>query len=316
LKAQQLRRAVYYGEYIDMLDRLALDENFQCIRDPKAFRQKKYRICIKESDRELILRGFAWTRNYRNYKRPLKTFLNEELQHYESLNATDPERNRKELEKLEEQFTFIMKAWRNVFSETDGAFRKWEKSSRNGKWTWSSSIIAPLWDVMYLVFSDLLFEFPTEPVYAQCKDELQITIKRLFETEKLDISGTVTVTKFMERHDTLLKALRDVLKRGSEQQQSPRRRNFKEAELLRRELYIKQDGLCSICYSTIDKNRIDDGNYVHLDHSMPFSKGGSSTKENAALTHAACNMSKGAKVLINTAATNSSYDDINEKLKS
>ncbi len=77
MKAQQLRRAVYYGDYILLLDRLANDENFQAIRDPKSFRKGTYTLCPKESDRELILRGFAWGRKYRSYKRPLKTFLNE-----------------------------------------------------------------------------------------------------------------------------------------------------------------------------------------------------------------------------------------------
>jgi 5-methylcytosine-specific restriction endonuclease McrA len=296
LKAQQLRRAVYYGEYIEMLDRLSEDPNFQVIRDPKSYNKGTYKLCPKESDRELILRAFAWTRNYRNYKRPLKSFLNEELQHYENLNVTDSMRNMREMEKLEEQFTTIMKIWRNVFSESDGAFRKWEKSKR-GKYAWSPSIVSALWDVMYLAFADLLIEYPTEPVYAQCKDELQLTIQGLFESKELDVSGTVTVPKFMERKDTIHKALQKVLKKAADKQrQQPRRsRNFKNIETLRRDLYIAQIGRCPICGQTIDPKRIQDGDYVHIDHIKPWSKGGSSTKGNAALTHATCNMSKGAK---------------------
>jgi len=297
LKAQQLRRAVYYGEYIEMLDKLVSDENFQCIRDPKSFRKGMYKLCPKESDRELILRAFAWSRNYRNYRRPMKSFLNEELQHYENMNATNPIRNKKEMEKLEEQFSFIMRVSRNIFSESDGAFRKWEKSAKSGKWGWSSSIVAPFWDACYLAFADLLFDFPTEPIYAQSKDDLQKAIQDLFESEKLDISGTVTVAKFMERKDIIYSTLKATLQANALKNAGRRTRNFKNVEALREELYVAQGGRCSICNSTIDKNRLHDGSYVHIDHIQPWSQGGNSTIQNAAVVHAACNMGKGAKVL-------------------
>lgn len=277
-----------------MLDRLANDDNFQCIRDPKSFRKGTYKLCPKESDRELILRAFAWARSYRNYRRPMKSFLNEELQYYENLNATDPIRCTREMEKLEEQFSIIMKIWRNVFSETDGAFRKWEINKSRER-VWSSSIVTPLWDVMYLAFADLLYDYPTEPLYAFCKDKLQSSIQDLFETGELDVSGTVTVAKFMERKDTIHKAMKKVLKDASTQR--PRQvRRFKNVESLRMDLYFAQGGRCAICNSTIDKNRIQDGDYVHLDHIKPYSKGGETTVENVALVHAACNMGKGAKV--------------------
>lgn len=279
-----------------MLDRLANDENFQCIRDPKSFRRGMYSLCPKESDRELILRAFAWARSYRHYRRPLKSFLNEELQYYENLNVTDPMRCSREMAKLEQQFALVMKIWRNVFSESDGAFRKWEQSKNGKNWSWSSSIIAPLWDVMYLVFADLLIEYPTEPIYAQCKDELQAAIKDLFQSGKLDVSGTVTVPKFMERKDAIHKAAKAVLKEASNNA-SKRGRNFSNVETLKRDLHNAQRGKCAICESTIDERRLDDGDYVHLDHILPWSKGGESSRDNVALTHAACNKSKGAKIL-------------------
>ena len=42
---------------------------------------------------------------------------------------------------------------------------------------------------------------------------------------------------------------------------------------------------CSICNSSIDKTRLNDGNYVHIDHDVPYSKGGSTSVENTSLTH-------------------------------
>ncbi len=222
------------------------------------------------------------------------------------------------MDRLETEFSTIMKIWRNVFSESDGAFRKWEKS-KSGKWVWSSSINAPLWDACYLAFADLLYEYPTEPIYAQCKDKLYCAMQDLFRSGTLDLSGTVTVAKFMERKDVIHKAMKKVLS------EEPRRtRTFTNTKELREKLFIVQGGLCTICNQTIDGNRIHDGSYVHVDHKTAWSKGkatillllnmyylaffnvrtfqyctkligGQSTIENAALTHAACNMSKGAK---------------------
>lgn len=294
LNAQQLRRAVYYGEYIKMLDKLVLDNNFQCIRDPKNFRRGTYTTCPKESDRELILRAFAWSRSYKDYKRPLKNFLNQELQFYDKFNSTDPEKSNSELEKLEKQFTTIMRIWRNVFSETDGAFRKYEQK-KNGEWSWSTSINAQLWDAMYLAFADLLITYPREPIYTGCKDTLQSAIKDLFEKGELDVSGAVTIPKFMERKDIILNALKNVLKNMSDEDKTDSR-NFKDVAKLKIDLYKAQGGRCTICNQTIDRNRLDDGDYVNLDHVMPYSKGGSSTVDNAALTHASCNKSKGNRI--------------------
>ena len=235
------------------------------------------------------------------------------------MNTADPLRSAKEMDRLEKQFLLIMKIWRNVFSETDGAFRKWEES-KSGKWGWSSTIYPALWDACYLAYADLLYEFPTEPIYAQCKDKLQAAMQDLFKSGKLDVGGTVTVAKFMERKDVIHKAMKKVLS-----EEPSRVRGFKNVKELREKLFVAQDGLCPICNQTIDGNRIHDGDYVHLDHIIPFSEGtfcilpyifesisiilqcisllfhlfigGLSTIENAALTHAACNMGKGAKTL-------------------
>lgn len=277
-----------------MLDRLVVDYSFQCIRDPKNFRKGTYTTCPKESDRELILRAFAWSRSYKDYKRPLKNFLNQELQFYDKINSTDPEMSNRELKKLEEQFTTIMKIWRNVFSESDGAFRKYEQK-KNGEWSWSTSINAQLWDAMYLVFAELLISYPRETIYTKCKDKLQSAIKDLFEKGELDVSGVVTIPKFMERKNTIFNALNNVLEKVPDNDKRDSR-NFKDVAKLKKDLYKAQSGRCTICNQTIDPNRLDDGDYVNLDHVMPYSKGGSSTADNAALTHASCNKSKGNRI--------------------
>jgi CRISPR/Cas system Type II protein with McrA/HNH and RuvC-like nuclease domain len=98
----------------------------------------------------------------------------------------------------------------------------------------------------------------------------------------------------MERRDIIRRALSAVLRNGGATSSS--RRQFPDSNNLKESLFESQNGLCAICGNEIDRRRLGDGTYVNLDHVKPFSLGGLSTKDNAALAHAACNQSKGSKV--------------------
>ena len=289
LSAQQLRRAVYYGPYIELLDKLAENQDLQCIRKPDDFKKNKYTLCKRESDRELILRAFAWAHISSKYKSPMKTFLNAELEHFENLEKANPNRLKHELQKYEDDFVFVMKVWRNVFSENAGAFRSWNQE-KDGTWSWTKSIKPQFWDVSYVVFKELRNEFPSEAVYTRNKEKLQNAIKRLFESGELDFNGPTSVAKFIHRRTIMTKTLAAILR-----EQQDGKRQFDNPEKLKRKLYEQQRGLCTICNQSIDFHRLDDGSYVHLDHIRPYSMGGPSIEENAALVHAACNLSKGAR---------------------
>jgi 5-methylcytosine-specific restriction endonuclease McrA len=52
------------------------------------------------------------------------------------------------------------------------------------------------------------------------------------------------------------------------------------------------DGKCGICAQALN-----DGKAIHVDHIIPLAKGGSHTQDNLQLTHARCNLKKGAKLL-------------------
>jgi 5-methylcytosine-specific restriction endonuclease McrA len=45
----------------------------------------------------------------------------------------------------------------------------------------------------------------------------------------------------------------------------------------------------------MDENRLDETDYVHLDHKQPYSKGGPTNYANAQLVHSICNRSKSNK---------------------
>ena len=296
LMDQELRRAVFNGEYIMMLDFLAKNKDFQAIFNPKSFGKGEYQLDPKESDRELILRAFAWKRRPDKFKRPLKAFLNEELQHYDTIYSVDPDGCKAQLRAMEEEFKFVMKVMRYLFSEDNGAFRVWSASQKmdgtSTTWAWSTSINLNLWDAMYLVVAELRHSFPKESMLARHKNGIRTAVKKLFESDELDLSGT-TGSKFNQRCHVIGGSLLDVVLASDGSAVS---RAFPDYDgKLRQDLFTAQNGLCTICQDTIDESRISDGSYVHIDHIKPFSKGGTSTRDNAALTHAGCNQSKGAR---------------------
>lgn len=53
---------------------------------------------------------------------------------------------------------------------------------------------------------------------------------------------------------------------------------------------IRQRGLCAICNLPLE----EDPAKLHLDHRTPLAAGGEDVEDNLQLTHAACNLSKGA----------------------
>jgi Protein of unknown function DUF262 len=81
LTQQQVRRAVFHGPYMKMIDDLKETcSDFHAIRLPKAFVSGSYQTCKKDSDGELILRAFAFRNNGEKFKPSLKKFLNRELE--------------------------------------------------------------------------------------------------------------------------------------------------------------------------------------------------------------------------------------------
>ena len=61
-------------------------------------------------------------------------------------------------------------------------------------------------------------------------------------------------------------------------------------DLKKKKELFEKDPTCTLCKQAI--KLIDD---AHVDHVKPYSKGGPTKDDNAALTHRFCNLSKGAK---------------------
>ena len=56
------------------------------------------------------------------------------------------------------------------------------------------------------------------------------------------------------------------------------------------ELYEEQGGVCALCSDPLDLNR------MHVDHRIPFSRGGGNERGNLQLAHPSCNQQKGSDV--------------------
>lgn len=91
---------------------------------------------------------------------------------------------------------------------------------------------------------------------------------------------------FLRRRDELKELMKNAITQAVGERDS--RREFPSATN-KYDLYKRQGGVCAICHQTIDSERIEDTNYLHIDHKIPHSKGGPTEFDNAQLTHAACN---------------------------
>jgi hypothetical protein len=189
-----------------------------------------------------------------------------------------------------EEFEFIMKVWGDVFSENDGAFRTWTKTE-NSSWTPSKQISLPLWDLMYPALADLRRKYPKAHMYTKCKQELQEATQRLFGDDGQTLSRR-SAKKFLEEKAGIEVALTSVMSQANPYK-GPR--GFPDSDNLRKRRYDAQSGKCRLCGQSLDPKRILDGAYAVLDHVLPYSKGGKSVEENAALVHAECNLHKGDK---------------------
>ena len=190
LTAQQIRRAAFFGPYIELLDELAQNEDFQCIRDPKGFYDGEYKICEKEHDRELILRAFAFSRdNGKGLKgKALKIYFNKEL-----------ERGLDDYVEKKAEFEFVMRVMRNVFGPENGAFREY-KEDKKGNFQWKStyhngtSIHMRVWEASYGAVADLRCRGFKENHFQESQVSIVGAMKGLFRSKELDL-GKPTMTK-------------------------------------------------------------------------------------------------------------------------
>ena len=263
LNAQELRNCVYRGSFNTVLRQLADTPDFRKLIGGSG-------VSNRMQDVELVLRFLAfYERTYLKYSPGMKSFLNSFMDEYRNLGegkASD----------FGDAFRKSCSLSYSVFGSH--AFRKFRVGSRsNPSGGWEGQINRPLFDIVMWGFTR--FE---KPVVMRHSDAIRSAMINLLTEDTTFVdsisSATGDRTKTQFRFELWYETLREII------EDSSKARNFPSA--IRRRLY-ETSSMCSICQQGI--HSLDD---AHVDHILPFSKGGTTTLENAQLTHRYCNLAK------------------------
>jgi rubredoxin len=266
LNDQELRNSVFRGEYNDQLKSLSkLPEFWKLLKQRQAHRRMV--------DVELVLRFMAFF-NQTYLKHPdkkTKEFLNREMEAW-------PSRPAKEHDKAAKAFKDAINSSLTVFGES--AFRRYAAGSGNGSGKWETKFNRALYDVQMYGFSQHPRGIITKKADALREASLNLMSDPVFVDL---ISHTISEKKRVDKRFRMWLDMIDGIL--GDEKQGPR--------IFSQEIKVKlfeADPTCTICRQRIQI--IDD---AHVDHIVPFSKGGETTDGNAALTHRVCNLSKQAK---------------------
>jgi len=265
LNAQELRNSMYRGRYNDLLKALA--------EHPKMLKIMGLQHPHKRMlDRELILRFFAMRRvSHLNYKRPMKRFLNREMEGHR--NPTDSE-----LTDLRQAFEKSIDIAYTVFGEK--AFRRFiagRSTDPNGRWE-TQKLNSALWHTLLYTFN--YFEkSEMVPIADRVREEFLDLIVNDQKFSDYVSSTSVSLESIQYRADVWRQRLRNLV---AERGQGPR--TFSQS--LKQDLF-DANPTCAICGQRI--YQIDDAEVDHIEH---YWRGGKTIPENARLTHRYCNRSR------------------------
>lgn len=266
LNAQELRNCVFRGRFNEVLRELAENDDFlKIIGTSKA--------SSRMQDAELVLRFLAfYEKTYLNYKPGLKSFLNNFMEEYKEISDA-------KAKNFSDTFKHAVSCSFSVFGRH--AFRKYSAGNKldpNGGW--ERAINRPLFDVVMWGFT----RFEKHQVMnhsAEIRDALidLTTSDASFVDWITSATGDKTKTQF--RFELWSERLKEIITTGKQS------RSFTCEQ--KRALF-DADPSCKICGQPI--HELDD---AHVDHIIPYSKGGQTIYENAQLTHRFCNLSKSDK---------------------
>ena len=132
LNAQELRHGIHHGPLMVLLEKIAKSKNWKEISG--------YRNDKRMRSEELILRFFALSDNWRNYKKPMSGFLSNYSEQNQKLSDN-------ELKKIEYSFNTTIEISKKIFKEL--AFRSFDKNYKNAKFN------AAIFDAQMVAFYEL-----------------------------------------------------------------------------------------------------------------------------------------------------------------
>lgn len=264
LNDQELRNCLYRGNFNELLKELVENTDFLRLQ-----RLKKPHSRMLDAER--ILRFFAFCdKSERNYKSPLKKFLNEYMQEKQNIFED-------EIEEKIRLFKKCVELCQTVFGE-DAYQRFWIGDEDNKDGYFDTPINQGIFDIQMYGFME--YEKRDIVPKAQSIKEAFADIccdEKFIETIEISTYSTKQVKK---RTEMWFNKMRDVVGLPDD---DPRLFTFEEKKKL-----FDNKNICAICGNEIAY--IED---AHVDHIKRFSEHGKTTIKNAQLTHKYCNLSKG-----------------------
>ena len=266
LGEQELRNCIYRGNFNDLMKELAKNKDFLRLQGLKEPHKRMI-------DVERILRFFAFCdKGERNYKAPLKKFLNDYMETNRNLKDN-------EIKNKEQLFKKCIELCQQVFG--DLSFRRWNTGNNddpNGKR--EENVNEGLFDIQMCGF----MEYEKKDITNKSQLIKDAFIKLVSSDKEIIESiekGTYDATKVKLRFEKWISKLREIM---GYPQNDRRIYNSEEKEIL----FNMTGGICQIC-----KNKIYTIDDAHVDHIERFSEGGKTTIKNGQITHRFCNLHKG-----------------------
>lgn len=265
LNAQELRNCMYRGRYNALIRQLSENSDFKSllgITNP----DKRMR------DAEFVLRFAAFYHaSYLNYKAPMKSFLNKEMDTYQDISNADSL-------KLENDFKKAVSTIRTIFGKY--AFKRYypgNEKNKDGRWE-ETKFNASLFDIFMYTCSKA-----DKNKMIRNADAIREALIDLMTTDQDFIDAIEKATssnkKVRIRFDKWRSTFESII--GIDEKET---RCFSLA--LKEELF-NRNPTCEICGQRI--HSVDD---AAVDHIQQYWLGGQTTPENARLTHRYCNIAR------------------------
>lgn len=262
---QELRNCIYRGPYNELLKELSQDRDFMYLQGLKKPHKRM-------TDVERVLRFAAFYHNsYLNYKRPMRKFLNSEMEKYKNISETDA----MELKNAFKNAVSIIKSLLDHH-----AFKRYRKgkNDENPNGYWDRKFNASLYDIMMYSFAkeDKNKVYRNLDSIREALIDLMTNNEEFIEVIEMTTSEPCAIKK---RHDIWRQTLQNII--GTSHKE-PRCFPFQ----LKQELY-DNNSICSIC-----GQKILDINDAEVDHIEQYGMGGKTMPQNARLTHRYCNRAR------------------------
>lgn len=265
LNDQELRNCIYRGPYNQLLRRLAENNEFKSLM---GFTKPDKRM----RDVELVLRFSAFFhQTYRHYKRPMKSFLNTEMEKNQAISDSDAK-------SLEEAFKNALHIVKSLLEEK--AFKRYYKGTSNnpnGHWALKQRNKA-LYDTLMVSFAKADKHATVKNLDAIREALIYLMIADQDFIDSIE-AATDSPSAVKERFGKWRLTLEDII--GIQ---------HKEPRCFSKELkqqMLRDNPICAICGQRI--RTLDD---AALDHIKQYWRGGKTIPANARLVHRYCSWSR------------------------